>query len=440
MISRSAYRVETGALLRLAAPIVFTQLSLTFMGFADTIMVGHVSSAALAAVAIGNIYHWALLVFGQGILFALDPLVSQAYGAGDRQAVSDWFYRGLTVAIILSAIFYVAFQFSAPILIACGQPLEIVPMASAFVRANALGVPAFFIFVALRQTLQSMSITRPLVIAAIIGNIANLILNYLLIFGHGGFPAMGAAGAGLSTSLSRYLMMFVLVIGAREGLRDVLQKAPRLLEWAPYRRLLSIGLPTGIQIGLEVWAFMTVSLIMGTLGTLALGSHQIALQLASLSYMIPLGIGAAAATRVGNAIGRGDPTAARIAATTSLFVGAIIMLSFAFLFAAIPAALSRMFTDDAEVIRVAVVLLPIAALFQIFDATQAVACGILRGLADTRAAAIINLIGYWVLALPIGYALAFRANMGPTGLWWGLTLGLALVSVLLVARVRKMLR
>ncbi len=429
---------EARALVRLAAPVVVAQLGLMSLGVVDTIMVGHLSRQALAAVALGNLYAWGLMILGNGLLLALDPLISQAHGAGDRPAVSIALQRGLILSQLICVPFLLAFQFAAPVLRALGQPPEIIPVAAQFIRNIGPGLPAFFAFIVLRQALQAMSVVRPVLWSVVIGNLANVVFNLGFIYGRFGLPTLGAAGSAVSTSICRFLMLAVLVVASWRVFRELWDRPTRrLFEVRPYARMLAIGVPTGIQYGLEVWVFMTVSLVMGTLGTVPLAGHQIAINLASVSFMVPLGIGAAAATRVGNAVGRGAGDEARLAAGVSLALGALVMSVSALLFGFAPRLLSRVYTFDLEVIDQAVALLPIAALFQIFDGIQAVGCGVLRGVADTRAAAIINLVGYWAIGLPLGLVLTFEFGMGPRGLWWGLTAGLAMVALLLVLRIRR---
>jgi MATE family, multidrug efflux pump len=430
-------REEARALVRLAAPVAATQLGLMSLGVIDTIMVGHLSKEALAAVALGNLYAWGLMIVGQGILMALDPLISQAHGAGDYPAVSLALQRGLLLSAAISLPFVMAFQHADPVLRAFRQPPEIIPVAAQFIRNLAPGVPAFMGFVVLRQALQGMSVVRPVLWSVAVGIACNIVLNLGFIYGHFGLPAMGAPGTAVATSITRTAMLLVLAATSWPVFREVWQRPTRrLFEVRPYARMLAIGVPTGIQYGLEVWVFMTVSLVMGMLGTVPLAGHQVAVNLASISFMVPLGVGAAAATRVGNAVGRGDPAEARRAALVSLGLGAAVMTFSALMFASVPRLLAHIYTNDAEVIAMASALLPIAALFQIFDGIQAVGCGVLRGVAGTLSAAVINLVGYWVLGLPVGLYLTFRAGLGPRGLWLGLTFGLMVVAVLLVLRIR----
>jgi MATE family multidrug resistance protein len=251
-----------------------------------------------------------------------------------------------------------------------------------------------------------------------------------------GAPRLGVVGSAWSTTICRWAMALgVAALGWPALSASWRRHTPGVLALKPYLRLLGLGAPIGVQIGLEMWVFTTAAMIIGSMGTLPMSAHQIAINLASTSFMVPLGIGAAAATRVGNAIGRGDAAAARRAAGVAVALGALVMTVSAVAFWTVPLALARIYTNQLVVAEVAAQLLPIAAFFQIFDGVQAVGCGVLRGIADLRIAALINFVGYWLLGLPVGIWLGFSRGLGPRGVWWGLTLGLAVVAVLVVARI-----
>jgi len=429
-------REELGALVRLALPMVIAQVGMVSLGVVDTIMVGHLSEHALAAVALGSSYTFGTMIFGQGVLHALDPLVSQAHGAGDEAAIALAWKRGMVLAFALSVPYVISFSFVGPQLLFFGQRREIVELAAPFVRALAPGVPAFFLFVSFRQTLQGRGVVRPVLIAVVLANVANVFGNLALIYGMWGFPRLGVVGSAWSTTICRWVMVLSVAALGWPALQPSWKlHVPELFAPRPYLRLLYIGVPIAVQIGLEMWVFMTAALMIGSMGVLQMSAHQIAINLASLSFMVPLGIGAAAATRVGNAIGRADSAGAKLAAEVALGLGASVMTISAAAFALLPRELARIYSPEPQVIAAAAQLVPIAALFQIFDGTQAVGCGVLRGAADVRVAMIINAVGYWVIGLPIGWWLAFRLELGPRGLWWGLTLGLAVVAVLVVARI-----
>ena len=427
---------ESVAVLRLAAPVVLTQVGMMLMGVVDAMMLGRHSELALAAGALGNSVGFGLMSLPMGILMALDPLVAQAFGAGDHRRVSNHLKRGLILAAALAVPLSAVMWRTEDALRLLGQQPEIITDGAAYLRALIAGNLPFLLFVALRQTLQAMSLVRPAVIAIIVANLFNVVANYTLIFGHFGFPALGVAGSAYATSLSRWVMLLTIFAASFPVLRRYLRAGQRIFVPRAFRQTLKVGFPIGMQIGLEMWLFMTIALMMGSLGVRELAAHQIALNLAVMSFMVPLGISGAAATRVGNAIGRRDPDGARRSAAVCLALGAGFMSLAALAFWLVPETLSRLFTPEEGVIAVAVVLLPIAAVFQVSDGLQVVAAGALRGAADTRFPAMIALVGFWLLGLPLGAYLAFRTDLGPRGLWWGITLGLSSVAVLLLARLR----
>lgn len=435
----SRLRTELRAAARLAAPVAFVQLGSMLMGVVDTIMLGHVSAEALAAGALGHITTIVFLMTCVGILAALDPLVAQAHGAGDARAVSAHLQRGIVLALALSVPLAIAFWDVRDLLHLLGQPAAILGDAAAYVRAILWGIPAYFLFFALRQPLQAMHVVRPAAAAIVAANLVNVAANWVLIFGHLGAPALGAAGSAHATSLSRWVMFLFLAYASRHTL------APYLPGWRGFTaeavslrrhlRLLRIGLPIGALNAIELGLFVGVALLMGRMGVEALGGHQIAINLASLSFMVPLGISGAAATRVGNAIGRGDMPGARRAAAACLLLGAGVMILFALLYAFLPGPLARLYTSDPAVIAMAVTLLPIAAVFQVLDGAQVVAAGVLRGAADTTIPAVIAILGFWGIGFSCSWYLGFRAGWGPAGLWWGFTAGLAAVTLLYSLRI-----
>lgn len=430
-------RDETAAVLRLAVPVVVVQLGMMLMGTVDTMMLGRVSAEALAAGSLGNGFTLGILVLPFGTLMALDPLVAQSYGAGNHRSIAHHFGRGLVLAALMTVPVCLLLRDTSPFLAYLGQQEVIIDGAAAYSRALIPGVAAFLLFVVLRQTLQAMSVVRPAVISIVVGNVVNVIANYAMIFGHLGFPALGVVGSAYASCVARWVMVLTLAVAAHPILRPYWRRFGReAFSLAGHRRLLYIGMPIGIHLSLEVWIFVAVALLMGSLGAQQLAGHQVAISLASLSFMVPLGIGAAAATRVGNAIGRQQLTAARRSAVVCLGLGCLVMLFFAVLFWSAPALLGRLYSNEPRVIQMSVLLIPIAALFQVFDGTQVVAAGVLRGSADTRLPAVLSFVGFWLLGLPLGYLLAFPFDQGPKGLWWGLTFGLAAVSFLLVARIR----
>lgn len=427
---------EAVAVVRLATPVVLVQIGMMLMGTVDAMMLGRYSERALAAGALGNSVSFGLIVFPMGILMALDPLVAQAFGAGSHERISRHLKQGLLLAAMLAVPLSAVMLRTEGALLLTGQRPEVAAGSAAYIRVIAVGNLPFLLFVAVRQTLQAMSLIRPAAIAIVVANGVNVIANYTLIFGHFGFPELGVVGSSWATSLSRWVMLLALVAASWTVIRPYLAGSWReLMRLRALFQPLKIGLPIGIQVSFEMWLFMAVALMMGNLGARELAAHQIALTLSALSFMVPLGISGAAATRVGNAIGRGDLAGARRSAAVCLALGAGMMSLSALTFIGAPYHLSRLFTAEAGVIAIAVVLLPVAAAFQVFDGLQVVAIGALRGSADTRVPAAIALIGYWGLGLPLGAFFAFRTEMGPQGPWWGLTVGLGSVAILVVARL-----
>jgi len=434
-------RSDIIALLRLAIPVVVVQVGIMFMGTVDTLMVGRLSPRALAAVAIGNLYSVIGIFFGQGILLALDPLINQAHGAGDRPAVIRAFQRALLLALILAIPITLYHLFAGPILTALRQPHDVIPLADAYDRWLVPGVLPFLAFGVLRGTMQAFHRLRPVVITIVVANLCNALLNWVFIYGHLGSPALGVAGSALATTLSRWLMVLMLL-----GLaRDVF--APLLSPWhaeahdrTALVRMLKIGVPIALQYELEIACFGGVAFLAGAMGTIQVASHQIAINLAALTYMVPLGVSAAATVLVGSAVGAGQPDEVRRRAGTSIGVGAGFMALTATLFVTLPGFLAALYTNDPAVLALATVLIPLAGIFQVFDGVQVVAIGVLRGLADTKTPFIISLIGYWLIGMPVGVVLAYPFNRGVAGLWWGLVLGLGAVAGILVHRVRAALR
>jgi MATE family multidrug resistance protein len=435
------FREELAAAVRLAAPVVFVQLGAMLMGVVDTIMLGHLSAEALAAGALGHSTNIVLVMFGLGTLAALDPLISQAYGAREPEMVAAHLQRGMILALALSLPIGLLLWDISPLLRALGQPEAVVGDAADYARGIVWGLPAYFLFMVVRQALQAMSVVRPAAWAIVVGNVFNVAGDWALIFGHLGFPPLGVAGSAYATSAGRWLMLAWLVFASRRHLapywRGFNAEARRM---ASYLRLLRIGLPIGLHQSVEILLFASAGLLMGRMGVAQLAGHQITLNLASLSFMVPLGISGAATTRVGNAIGRQDMPGARRAALACLLLGGAVMVLFALLFGLFPGTLARIYTRDAATIAMAVTLLPVAAMFQVLDGVQVVGVGVLRGAADTAVPAILAFLGFWAVGLPAGWFLAFRLGYGPAGIWWGLTIGLAAVAGLLLLRIAARFR
>jgi len=430
-------RTDMEAVLRLAVPVVVVQVGLMAMGVVDTLMVGRVSPEDLAAVALGNLYFFVVAVFGIGLLMALDPLVAQAMGAGDGEGAARALQRGLVIATVLGVLVGLALLPATPLFHWARQPPEVIPIAAGYALWSIPGTLPFYWFVVLRQTLQGMARVTPILWTIVAANLLNVLLNWMLIWGNLGAPRLGAVGSAIGSSLARWAMAGMLLVVAWSLLhRYLLPVRSGLLRPAPLGRMIRLGAPIGAQFQMEFGAFAAIGVFMGWLGTIPMAAHQVALNLVAFTFMVPLGIAAAAAVRVGQEVGRGDADGARRSAGAALGLGVGFMCATAALFLTVPGIFGRLYTDDPGVLAVVVLLLPIAGVFQVFDGVQAVAAGVLRGVGDTRAPMWINMLGFWILGIPFSLLFGFGLGWGAAGLWWGLAAGLAAVSILLVMRVR----
>ena len=428
-------------MLRLAVPVVLAEMGWFAMSIVDTVMVGPLGPAAIGAVGTGGILFMTLMVFGLGTLLALDTFVAQSYGAGRLDECHRWLFAGLQLALVLSVVLMIvavagvawlpAFGFHPDVL------RELVPYTSNLVWS----APPLMAYVVFRRYLQAMNVVRPIMVALIVANLMNLFVNWVLIFGHLGMSAMGVVGAAYATVASRIVLAISLfgVIIYRErdtpsGLHDVPLQWERERVW----QLFHLGWPAALQITLEVGVFAAASALAGRIGPLASAANQVVLNIAGFIFMIPLGLGAAAAVRVGQAVGRRDADSVRRAGWAALGLASTVMAGSAVMFFVMPATLIRIYSSDPTVIEVGIVLLFICSVFQLFDGLQTVATGALRGLGDTRTAMVFNLIGHWLIGLPIGYWLCFTQGWGVAGLWTGLSVGLILIGAsLLLAWHRK---
>ena len=424
-------------MVRLASPIVLAQVGIMMMGVVDTAMVGRVSPATIAAVALGHVYWINLWMPGLGLLLVLDPVISQAVGARDAEGVARGVQRGILLAVAISVMMSVALLPGEWFFAALRQPAEVTPIAASFIRWSIPGVLPSFLFVVFRQALQAMGLSRAVVWSIVAANVANAVLNWVLIYGHFGFPALGAVGSAISTVASRWLM-FGLLLGFAWK-----QLGPNVRRWRseafklrPLLRMVGIGTPVAFQLWLEVAVFALGGVVIGWFGAVPLAGHEIALNVASLTFMVPLGVSAAAAAMVGRAIGRGDMPAARRDAVAAIAVGFGFMAVAAVALVSFPLAIARWFALDPATLAMAAALLPIAGLFQVFDGIQGVSAGVLRGTGDTRVPMLLHLGGFWGIGIPLSLVLAFPVGLGPRGIWWGYVGSLGAVATMQLLRVR----
>jgi MATE family multidrug resistance protein len=435
----SGARTEITRLAGLAWPVTVAYIGTVLMGTVDTIMAGRLGAQALAAVALGATWHIAVGIVAFGAARAIDPVVSQAFGAGDRRAVSAALRHGLAMGAVLSLPLMALLALAAPGLRILGQSEELVPVAARYCAILVAGAPALLGFMILRQYLQALGHMREATVVIVFANVLNAGLNAVLMFGLLGFPALGPLGCALATAACQWFMFGALWWLSRStiaGFRDGSPLEP--LAWGPVARLLVIGVPLGLQFALEVWAFHAAAFLVGRFGQVAFAGHAIAMNVATLSFMLPNGLAAAAATRVGQLVGAGLPWART--AWVAVGLGAGVMAAPALLFTLAPGPLAGLYTHDPGVLAVAATLLPLAGAFQLFDGTQVVCFGALRGAGDIHWPAAANIVGYWALGLPIGAWLAFQGGGGPRGIWAGLVAALAVVAAILLVRLWRVAR
>ncbi len=436
-------RTEIRQTLRLAIPVVSTQLGGIAMGVTDTIMVGKLGPGPLSAVAIGNSISFTALVACFGALLALDPMVSQAFGAKRYKDCGKALDHAVLLAVLLSIPTMILLSQALPLLRLLRQTPELSYAAAEYIHAILYGVLPFLLFTVMRQFLQGISRPRTAMTIVILANGLNIFANWVLIYGNLGSPAMGATGAAWATTLCRFAMFLGLLLWliTRPSLkRYSIHLWPRPIEPRLLARMASVGFPVGLQYGMEIGVFASTSVMMGWLGTIQLAGHQIALTLVSTTFMVPLGLSSTAAVRVGQALGNGDVSGARRAALVAYVLGMLFLILAASCFFLIPERLIRIYTSDTDLIAMGATLLSIGAIFQLSDGTQTIAIGALRGAADTRMSMIVAFVAYWLIGLPLGWALAFPLGLGATGLWWGLTTGLTLVGLILAIRFHRLVR
>jgi multidrug resistance protein, MATE family len=424
---------ETRPMLRLAIPLVLAELGWMTMAIVDTMMVGRQahSAEAIGAVSLGSILFASAAIFGTGLMLGLDTLVSHSYGSGDIEDCHRSMVNGLYLCLAISPVLMCVIYLFEPVLRHLNIPEPVLNQAIPYLRTlnwSTFPLLAFFVF---RRYLQGMNLAKPVMFALISANLINLLGNWALIYGHLGFRAMGTVGSGWSTCFSRTYMMLVLLAYAlyydhrnKTGLRN----AARLPNSLRFRKLVRLGLPAATQFGLEVGVFAVATALIARLGAVPLASHQVALNTVSFTYMVPLGISAAAAVRVGQGLGRRDADAASRAGWTAMLLGTGFMGCMALLLFLIPGPIVRIYTSDRALIPPTITLLFVAAFFQLFDGMQTVATGALRGAGDTRTPMFCHLFFYWLVGLPLGAYLCFRLGWGAPGLWTGLSVALILIG------------
>lgn len=439
---------ETRATLRLAGPVVAAQLGQMSMGLTDTVMVGRLGPESLAGVALGNAVFYFFAITCMGVVMAVGPMVSQAYGAEQREPIERTVRQGFWLGLLLTLpAFFVIWNIGS-ILTAFGQPALTVAGAVGYLRAIVWGFLPFLWLMVLRGFVEGISRPWPVTIMMMAGVIVNVIANYVLIYGKLGFPALGIVGTGLASTTVFWFIVLSLTAYIRLAppinKYRIFQKIGRP-DPGYFKEIFRIGWPIGVSLGIEHGLFTFTALLLGLFGSTALAAHQVALQCAAFTFMVPLGIGMASSVRVGQAVGRNDGPGVRRAGLTGVGLAALFMSAAAACFLIFPRRIVGFFLNlsdpqNADVIPLAVTLLGIAAVFQLFDGIQVSAAGALRGLKDTRRPMLIGFFSYWLVGLTSGCVMGFILGMEAPGLWWGLVLGLATAAVLLLRRFHRLTR
>ncbi|MBK6267430.1 MATE family efflux transporter [Marivirga sp. S37H4] len=424
----------------LAYPVVVSQLGHVLVGTADSMMVGRVGTNELAAASVANAVFSVMMMFGIGVSFGLTPLIAQSDGENNPRAGMRFFKHSFVINLVFGILLFSILLFGGYILDLLDQPKEVVELAKPYLVIIGFSMVPFMLFQTAKQFAEGLSMTKEAMYITISANVVNVGLNYVLIFGKLGFEPMGLVGAGWATLISRILMAIVMIIFVRKYERfKVYWSYLKVTVWnsKSFKKLLNLGVPTGFQYIFEVGAFATAAIMIGWMGAIPLAAHQVAINLASISYMMSTGISAAATVRVGNQLGQRDINTMKVAAYTCFLMAIIFMAFTGLIFMVFNEFLPSLYTNDLEVIRIAGSLLIIAALFQLSDGIQVVGLGALRGMGDVKLPTLVTFMAYWAIGLPVGYLLAFYFNLGEKGVWYGLLIGLSVTAVILFLRFKN---
>lgn len=440
----ASWPAETRKLLALAGPLIVNNLSIAGMQAADAMMAGRLGAEALAAVAVGGSVWFFLFTIVLGIMLAISPIVSRHYGAGRPELIGRYTRQGVYLAIVLSIPLILAVRtWAEPALTALGIDPGFRQLTVDYVRIIIVGAPAIFVFLAFRFTTEGIGKTRPIMFTSLFAFTANVFFNWVFMFGNLGAPVMGAAGAAVASAVTMWLMMLALV---GVFLFDPAYRPLAIFErLAPPRpdvllEVIRLGLPISVTITAETGLFSATSVLMGTRGADVSAAHQVALNFASTTFMVPLALASAITVRVGQQLGRRDPAEARSAGIIGIANCALFMAFSATFMLIFRDFVVSLYIDDPAVARIALSLLLMAAIFQVADGVQIGAAAALRGYKDTTWAMFINTFSYWVLAFPLAYLAAVTYMLDPKYIWGGFVVGLSVAAVLLSLRFRVVSR
>ena len=438
------WRDETRGLLRLAGPIIVNNLAIAGMQFADAVMAGRLGAESLAAVAVGGSIWFLGFTVCLGLLMAISPIAARHFGAGNQELIGRYTRQGIYLGAGFGLLLIVLiFLFTGPLLVLLDIDAGFRDLTVGYVHAIIPGAPAIFIFLALRFTTEGIGYTRPIMFTSVLSLVCNVLLNYVLMFGHFGAPALGAVGCGLASAITMWVIMIALT--AHMALSPRYRPLKIFSRVAPLRpdvlrEIVVLGVPIAITITAEAGLFNAVSILMGTRGAAIAAAHQIAINFSATMFMIPLGLSSAITIRVGHALGAGNLQAARFGGALGILICALFMTCSAVFLLVFRDAVVSLYTNDVSVTSIAISMLLMAAVFQVADGVQIGAAGALRGYKDTRVPMLINTFAYWVLAFPLAYMAAVTFKSPPSYVWGGFVIGLTAAAILLTWRYWRVSR
>lgn len=435
-------RSEASRTAKLAYPIILGELAQMVLGIIDVAMVGAVSYKHLAAAALVLSVMNIPFVLGIGITISVAQLVSQAHGQRDGQLVSHYLFNGFWLSAITAVIISLSLEFGQNILFHLNQDPEVAILAVPYLRLMGWSIIPMLLFMALKQFTDGLEFTKTAMVLSLVALPFNALLNWIMIFGNLGFPRMELVGAGWGTLITRTLIFIVLgiVVLRHATFRKyvAVRKKQWVFKWKTIKELLHIGIPSSLQISMEAGAFAVSGILVGTIGAMEQAAHQIALSIASVTFMVSMGLSQAGSIRASNAFGRKDWLAISFIGRSTIMMALAYGVTCALAFIVLRHQLPLIFNDNPQVLALSALLLLYAAIFQISDSTQAICAGLLRGIKDVKVPTFFIAIAYWVVGIPVGCLLAFYYEMGAAGIWTGFIIGLTLSAIFLSLRFRKM--
>lgn len=431
LFAEGQFAETSKTILKMALPVTGTQLAIMALNVADIIMAGRLSALDLAAVSIGVSYYLPMHIFIMGVIIAINPIIGHLIGSGDTSQVGEKYRQGLWLTLFWAVPFIVVLNNSTWAMELMEIEPDVAALASGYLKAISWGSPLGLVFIYHRYFNDGIARVKPALIVLLISIPLNVFFNYLFMYGKFGFPAMGAVGTGYASSVVMSLCCVMLVIWTVKPLNSTYGllgfSAPK---WSHLREFMSIGFPNGMSMTMEVSLFAVVALFMGSFGAIQVGAHQVAINIASITFMVPLGVSIVLTILIGQEMGRRDGQAIRRIGVAGIVISTIFEIFSALVMYLWPELLIGLYTDDPAVIKLGADLLLFAALFQIADGFQVAGLGILRGMKDTKIPMWANMISYWVIGLPAGYYFGKVQGMGPSGFWIGLVVGLSIAAIL----------